>query len=220
MLHDFQTAEVLGMSLREQLSAREAELQELSSRHSALQAEQVGCHLGWMGKRARCLLQPVQKAQYTEHPILASCLQAVTSGALQEAQASLSALQQQHERLQASSTQQAAQQDAALAAEHEELAEAQRQLAATAAERQVLQKGLEEATAREAAVTAQLKQLAGAHEQQTGKLRQETDARRNADDELAAIRAGLQVVAVVGVRLGCSMAQPRSGSMHPTPHQV
>lgn len=42
-------------------------------------------------------------------------------------------------------------------------------------------------------MTAQLKQLAGAHEQQTGKLRQETDARRNADDELAAIRAGLQV---------------------------
>ncbi|PRW59673.1 early endosome antigen 1 isoform X2 [Chlorella sorokiniana] len=157
-LHDFRTAEVLGMSLREQLAAREAELRELDSRHSALQAEQ-----------------------------------AATSAALQEAQASLSALRQQHEGLQASSSQQAAQQDAALAAEQEALAEAQHHLAATEAERQALQKGLEEATAREVAVTAQLKQLAGAHEQQTGKLRQETDARRNADDELAAIRAGLQV---------------------------
>lgn len=117
----------------------------------------------------------------------------MTSASLQEAQESLSALQQQHEGLQASSSQQAAQQGAALEAEHEALSKVQRLLAASETERQTLRRDLEEATAREVAVTAQLKQLAGAHEQQTGKLRQETDARRAADDELAAVRAGLQV---------------------------
>lgn len=55
-LHDFQTAEVLGMSLREQLAAREAELRELGGRHSALQTEQAswgrGAGSNWVGQRA------------------------------------------------------------------------------------------------------------------------------------------------------------------------
>ena len=54
-LHDFQTAEVLGMSLREQLGAREADLHELGSRHSVLQAEQVSSWEEGLGARAPLL---------------------------------------------------------------------------------------------------------------------------------------------------------------------
>ena len=38
---DYQTAEIMGLSLREQLGTREAELSELTSRHSQLQQEQL-----------------------------------------------------------------------------------------------------------------------------------------------------------------------------------
>lgn len=48
---DFQTAEVLGLSLREQLTAREGELRELGSRHSALQAEQASWCMVGQGKQ-------------------------------------------------------------------------------------------------------------------------------------------------------------------------
>ena len=158
--HDFQAAEIMGLSLRERLGAREAELSELSSRHGQLQQEQLAA-----------------------------------ASQLLESQASLGGLQLLHEGLQTSSTERAQQLECALEAERAALADTQRQLAAVQAQAQASERGLQEASARETAVTAQLRQLAGAHEQQTSKLRQETDARRNGDDELQAIRAGLQVCA-------------------------
>ena len=201
---DFQTAEVLGLSLREQLTARESELRELGSRHSALQTEQASWWMAGQGRRegAECAvawnrLLGGHLRSCTAHHSLPSAplpwLQVSASAALAESQASLTSLQLQHDSLQASSAERAAQLEAALAAEREAHGQAQQQLSSTEAERQALQKSLEETAAREAAVTAQLKQLAGAHEQQTSKLRQESNSRRNADDELAAIRAGLQV---------------------------
>lgn len=155
---EHQTSEIMSLSLREQLAARQAELGELSTRHAALQAEA-----------------------------------ATASIALLESQASLAGLQMQHEGLQASATERAAQLEEVLADKCAELAEAERQVAATEEARATLDKGLQETAAREAAVAVQLKQLAGAHEQQMSKLRQEAEARRTADDELAAVRAGLQV---------------------------
>ena len=155
---DFQTAEIMGLSMREQLGAREAELSELTSRHSQLQQEQLAA-----------------------------------ASQLLESQSSLGGLQLLHEGLQASSAERVQQLEGALEAERAALADTQRQLAAVQAEALASQRGLQETAARETAVTAQLRQLAGAHEQQTSKLRQETDARRNGEDELQAIRAGLQV---------------------------
>lgn len=157
---DYQTAEIMGLSLREQLGTREAELSELTSRHSQLQQEQLAA-----------------------------------ASQLLESQASLGGLQLLHEGLQASTAERVQQLEGALEAESAALADAQRQLAAVQAAAQASERGLQETAARETAVTAQLRQLAGAHEQQTSKLRQETDARRNGDDELQAIRAGLQVCA-------------------------
>lgn len=155
---DFQTAEIMGLSLREQLAARETELKELSSKHKELQAEQ-----------------------------------AAASAALLESQASLNGLQLRHENMQASNAEQVAKLQAALQKEHVQLADVRRELGEMRAERMALERSLNESSARETAVTAQLKQLASAHEQQTSKLRQETETRRNADDELQALRAGLQV---------------------------
>lgn len=115
------------------------------------------------------------------------------SAQLLESQASLSGLQLRHEGLQQSAQQRAAKLEGELAAERATLADVRHELAETQAERSTLDRSLHEASARETAVTAQLKQLASAHEQQTSKLRHETDARRTVDDELQAVRAGLQV---------------------------
>lgn len=166
---DYQTTEIMGLSLRERLAGREGELQELSARHQQLQAEQ-----------------------------------AATSAALLESQSSLSGLQTQHESLQASAAQQAAKLQAELSEEHACLADVRRELVETQAERAALGTALQEAGSRETTLTAQLKQLAGAHEQQTAKLRQETNSRRTSNDELQALRAGLQVGSIQ--QMGCCNA--------------
>lgn len=125
--------------------------------------------------------------------------QAAASAALLHSQAALSGLQLQHESLQADAAQQDARLQAELAEERASLVDVRRKLADVLAERAALDQSLQDAGSRETAVTAQLKQLACAHEKQTAKLRQETDSRRNSDDELQALRAGLQV----GIMHGC-----------------
>lgn len=155
---DFQTTEVLGLSLREQLASRSAELAQLTQRHGAVQAEL-----------------------------------AAASTQLLDSQTALADLQKRHTSLQAGSTERTARLEAALAADRAALADAQGQLAAAEARCAALDQSLQQSTASEAALTAQLKQLGQAHEEQSGRLRQEADARRDADDELAAVRAGLQV---------------------------
>lgn len=175
---DFQTAEVLGMSLREQLAAREGELAQLAQRHSELQAEQAG-----------------------------------TRAVMRETQASLAELQAQHTSLQASSSEAVQQADSALTAERAALADARRLLACSEEQRLSLEQTLQGTAVREAAVTSQLAQLARAHEQQTGELQQEAGARRCADDELEAIRAGLQVRGVAGrVQQDGNPAKGRAGT--------
>ena len=186
----------MGLGLREQLAAREAELAELTSRHSALQAEQ-----------------------------------AAAAAQLLDSQASLAGLQVRHESLQATSGERVQQLEAALGEERGALADTRGQLAEVQAERQALERGLQETASREAALAAQLRQLAGAHEQQSAKLRQEADARRNGDNELQAVRAGLQVrrlaagcrhagasdVLVAAVHVPWGEIHPSLADAHPSP---
>ena len=119
------------------------------------------------------------------------------SSALAESQASLTSLQARHDGLAASSAERAQHLESSLLAEQGALSEARRELAAARGEGQALQRELAEATAREGAVASQIRQLAGAHEAMAGKLRREVDARRGGDDELQAVRAGLQASAVL-----------------------
>lgn len=118
---------------------------------------------------------------------------ATASLALLESQASLSGLQQQHQGLQATAAERAAELETALAGKSAALEEAQGRAQAAEAAHAASERAAAEAAQREAAVASQLRQLAGAHEQQMTRLRQESEARRAADDELAAVRAGLQV---------------------------
>ncbi|KAL4458548.1 hypothetical protein ABPG75_013413 [Micractinium tetrahymenae] len=203
---DLQRSRAEGLALAEDKARLEVEGQQLQRDYQT--SEIMGLSLrerlaAWEGE--------LQELSARHQQLQAE--QATASAALLESQASLSGLQLQHESLQASAAQRAARLETELAGERASLADVRHELAETLAERAALDKALQEAGSRETSLTAQLKQLAGAHEQQMAKLRQETDGRRTLDDELQALRAGLQVTQQRLEGLGLVFA---SGAAHRT----
>ena len=178
-----------------------------------LQTSEIMC----VSVKEQLQARSAEVAQLAAEARQAQARQAALAAELAAATAALHKLESDHGSLAQHSAEEQERLEQQVAGLQTALKDWQLQVAAGQEERQALEGRLKESAAKESVTLGELRQLSAAHEQQAGRLRQEVDQRRTLEDEVQALRAGLQVTQQRLEGLGLVFA---SSAVHKTSAEV